>query len=292
MDKNELSRKKKIQATTSIVGSTLGLSALGTKGGAVVLRRLAKPAAKAKHARDAAKLGHRAQQLDRASLGLVTTASGVGGLSGYNFASIQREEAKREKAGKALVAKADDPAQKAMRRRLAQSSDKEKSQLREEARAVAVKQNKAAKPAKTKTVKLKPLPKSGGINPERRRRIRQAVYTPALAAASGATGAVAYQQAKPAAAQFKIARSRFKNARQGRSTARLHEAIVPGSGERGIKIADKLSREGSKAVKTGLKLSRKPAVVGAAAAGLGAAAIANESHRRRGGKSYNGWWDH
>lgn len=289
MNKNELSRKKKIQATTSIVGSTLGLSALGTKGGAVALRRLAKPAAKARHARNAAKLTHRAQQLDRASLGLVTTASGVGGLSGYNFASIQREEAKREKAGKVLVAKRDKSRKK--------------------------------------------LPKSGGINLDRRRKVHQNIAEGALATGTGAAAGAAvgrtmanrriklrtydaskqkfHANVKLKAAMksgdeanrlqnegYKIKRElgNVEPARRGGVSYAAGRQI-----DRGAKQAVKATQEAKthraaagKATAALKKIPKPKSAKGyaAAAVGLGGATIATHRFNRRAGKPYNGWWDH
>ena len=39
-------------------------------------------------------------------------------------------------------------------------------------------------------------------------------------------------------------------------------------------------------------LKRPAASAAAGAVALGAAAVANEHHRNRGGKTYNGWWEH
>jgi hypothetical protein len=98
MGNRELAHRKKVQSATTIAGSTLGLAALGTLGGAKLLPK-------------ATKLGKTprgqayARHLDRAAQQLSIGAGGVGGVGGYNFAAIQRAEAKKVEP-KTKVAKA------------------------------------------------------------------------------------------------------------------------------------------------------------------------------------------
>lgn len=98
MGNRELAHRKKVQSATTIAGSTLGLAAIGALGGAKLLPR-------------ATKLGKTprgqayARHLDRAATQLSIGAGGVGGVGGYNFAAIQRAEAKKVEP-KTKVAKA------------------------------------------------------------------------------------------------------------------------------------------------------------------------------------------
>jgi len=84
----EVKRKRAVQGALSITGATLGLAALGTKGGAVALRRYPK-ALKS--------VTINPKRLDSASLGLMTTGAGTGGLSGYHYAALQRAENKSQR---------------------------------------------------------------------------------------------------------------------------------------------------------------------------------------------------
>jgi hypothetical protein len=88
MSDAELSRRKRRQAAFSTTTATLGLSALSTKGGAAALARGAKAGTqRAKWAATG----------DKAANWLTTGAAGIGGVGGYNFASVEREESKRRK---------------------------------------------------------------------------------------------------------------------------------------------------------------------------------------------------
>lgn len=90
----DLARQKRVQAALSLGGASLGLAALGTKGVATGTRSALKRAPQAaKRLRLTPKVADKA---DKASLGLVTTASGVGGASGIHFARLQQAEAKKE----------------------------------------------------------------------------------------------------------------------------------------------------------------------------------------------------
>jgi hypothetical protein len=81
----EVKHKRAVQGALSITGASLGLAALGTKGGAVALRKYPKV------------MKIKPEKLDSASLGLMTTGAGVGGLSGYHYAALQRAENKSQK---------------------------------------------------------------------------------------------------------------------------------------------------------------------------------------------------
>jgi hypothetical protein len=99
MSDAELRHRKRVQAGISIGTSTLGLSALGSKAGAGVLRKLNKaPGA--------------AHRLDKATTNLLTSGAGLGGVGGFNFASVQRQEARK----RTPVVKAYDPERNRERR--------------------------------------------------------------------------------------------------------------------------------------------------------------------------------
>ena len=76
----ELAHRKRVQAGTSMAGSTAGLTSLGLLGGSVIARKKGLAVA---------------PKLKNASTNAAITGAGIGGLSGFNFASIQNEEAKR-----------------------------------------------------------------------------------------------------------------------------------------------------------------------------------------------------
>lgn len=105
----DLAHDKRVQAGLSMTTATLGLSALGTKGGAVAARQILRRAPKAAQTLRLTPKG--TEMADKTSLGLVTGASGIGGASGYHYASLQRKEAKKEETSKSWdmkVKAADD----------------------------------------------------------------------------------------------------------------------------------------------------------------------------------------
>jgi hypothetical protein len=83
----ELARRKKKQALYSKTGSTLGLSALGFKAGAIAAKT--NPRTK--------KFG---KPLDEAAVTAGIGGAGIGGIGGYNFAAYTREDARRDQARK------------------------------------------------------------------------------------------------------------------------------------------------------------------------------------------------
>ena len=82
-----IARQKKAQAVTSLVGGTLGLSALATRGRGAQL------------ARKGSAFAARAEKANRTSTTLTTAGAGIGGLGAYNFASYTNAEAKERKKG-------------------------------------------------------------------------------------------------------------------------------------------------------------------------------------------------
>lgn len=97
----DLAHRKRVQAGLSVTAAAAGLAALGTKGGAVGARQVLARTPKAARVLRLTPKG--AEKADKASLGLVTVGSGVGGASGLNFAALQRAEAKKEEVGKSVI---------------------------------------------------------------------------------------------------------------------------------------------------------------------------------------------
>ena len=109
MSDDKLAHRKKLSAATTIVSSTLGIAGLAGLAGAKGLPRAAgklvkhpKVMAKApKKTRvfinDAKRVRAAEKKGTNIAWGLSTGAGGVGGIGGYNYASIQRAEAKKKK---------------------------------------------------------------------------------------------------------------------------------------------------------------------------------------------------
>ena len=83
-------RRKKLQGNISIAGGTLGLTALGLKGGSVA--RAGGRAGKLLKITPNKKLSNK---LKDASTGVTTLGAGIGGLGAYNFASYTKAEARK-----------------------------------------------------------------------------------------------------------------------------------------------------------------------------------------------------
>lgn len=110
----EVKHRKKLQAGIAVTTSTLGLGALGLKGGSVAAGRVARTAGKVaakehlpplqrlaageKEARFH-KLSH---NLNNAALNTGIVSSGIGGVGGYNFASYTRAEGKKRQVTKSF----------------------------------------------------------------------------------------------------------------------------------------------------------------------------------------------
>lgn len=95
MSQAQLAHRKRIQAGISVTGSTLGLTALGLRGGAAVVPRVA-----AKLGKPALKAQNISAKMKEASTGALTVGAGVGGVGGFNFAAIQRAEGKKKPVAK------------------------------------------------------------------------------------------------------------------------------------------------------------------------------------------------
>lgn len=103
LSNKELARTKRQQANLSTASALLGAGALGTKGASYGYSRAANGAHSGIPAAKIASHAARAKKLDRASLGILTTAAGIGSISGLKFAHVQREEAKKIEKGMPMV---------------------------------------------------------------------------------------------------------------------------------------------------------------------------------------------
>jgi hypothetical protein len=309
----ELAHRKRVQAATSMAGSTAGLTSLGLLGASTVARKKGLAIA---------------PKLKNASTNSAIVGAGIGGASGFNFASIQNEESKRKqpvsKMGERMAARYTVAMIKAGDRIKGKGGKmyKLRRMAGDAARSLATDASPLAQAA-TKPASIF----AKAYDPEKRRRQRAAGYTVGLAA--GSAGGVAYAGGTAAraavndrkalrrvvagnAAQHsrgaqekkgagRILRnldafepkSRGGKAVHAKSRVKAAEASMP-KNRAAAKGAIKELRDTSRPFKVaGKALKSKPAAIalgGAAAAGAGA--VANERHRNRGGKTYNGWWEH
>lgn len=88
---SRIARQKKAQAGFSLVGGTLGLAALGSRGKASALTSAAK-----KTTANGPKLLSQAAKWKDRSTALTTAGAGVGGVGAYNFASYTNADAKKQ----------------------------------------------------------------------------------------------------------------------------------------------------------------------------------------------------
>jgi len=116
MSNKELANRKKVVGAAAITTSTLGLGALAAKGGAAGFLKAGKVASAAGNASRAVKAEKVAHHLNRGATGALFGASGVGGAAGYNFASVQRAEARRRAPKLEEASKAYDPEEKRHKR--------------------------------------------------------------------------------------------------------------------------------------------------------------------------------
>jgi hypothetical protein len=109
----KLQERKNVSARTAVITSTLGLGALGAKGAGLGLRHLgaAKKVPKLLKKlpghvgnKKAVRIG---QKVEDAAVPVTLVSGGIGGLAGYNYAAIQRAEARRKR--QSTLNKAYDP---------------------------------------------------------------------------------------------------------------------------------------------------------------------------------------
>lgn len=86
----QIKRRKKLQANISITGGTLGLTALGLRGGA-----LARSGGRVGRLLKVAPNEAKAAKLKDASTAVTTTGAGLGGVGAFNFASYTKAESRK-----------------------------------------------------------------------------------------------------------------------------------------------------------------------------------------------------
>jgi hypothetical protein len=114
----QLQKRKRISADTAIVTSTLGLGALAAHGGGAAARRLGA----GKRLLHIPGTGHKnpglmrtGRKIQNAAVPVSLTSGGISGAAGYNYAGIQREEARR-KQGVSKDFRSDEPKVRAYQR--------------------------------------------------------------------------------------------------------------------------------------------------------------------------------
>lgn len=105
---DQLKRRKKLSAATSVVGSGIGLTALtasavASKPGRQAAKRLVRlaPAHRQAQLKTATKQARGTAK--RVQTPLLTAGAGIGGVGGLNYAGIQSQEAKRRNKPKVVV---------------------------------------------------------------------------------------------------------------------------------------------------------------------------------------------
>lgn len=176
-DKKDLERSRKVQGALSLGGASIGLAALGTKGGSIAARKLVKPviAGPAKKPLST--------KLNEASIGLTTLGAGVGGASGIHFYRLMAKENKVHKADEAYEYR------------------KREKAAYEAGRYVPLGADDVVQPGPPAREKpaMKILPKSGGINVENRRQKRMKAEQYGAVGAAGALAGAAAGQVRPKA---------------------------------------------------------------------------------------------
>lgn len=173
-DKKDLERSRKVQGALSLGGASIGLAALGTKGGSLVARKTAKTTFGAKPLY---------AKLNDTSIGLTTLGAGVGGASGIHFYRLMNKENKVHKADERYeYRKAEKAAYEAGRYVPLGADDVVQP----------------GPPAREKPA-IKILPKSGGMQVEARRQKRMKAEQYGVVGAAGALAGGAAGQVRPKA---------------------------------------------------------------------------------------------
>jgi hypothetical protein len=226
-DRKRLERSRKVQGAMSLTGATIGLTALGTKGGAIAARKMIRPTAGIGPVKKPMYM-----KLNEASVGLTTLGAGVGGASGVHFYGLMRNENKVHKADEMYEHRKREAEAYAAGRYVPLGDDDVKQ---------------PGPPAKPKPA-LKILPKSGGMNVEARRKNRMQTEEAIAGGATGGLAGSAAAQIRPKAiyraAKSKTLLSTAKNSKtvkagaglaagaaaMGAATAGIHRARTKGQG--------------------------------------------------------------
>jgi hypothetical protein len=93
----DIKSAKKLNSNSVLVGSTLGLTALGTKGASARYFKQASNARKLNNPVASRLATKKGMQTKKVSEGALYTGAGLGGISGYNFAALQRAESRQKR---------------------------------------------------------------------------------------------------------------------------------------------------------------------------------------------------
>lgn len=93
----DIKSAKKLNSNSVLVGSTLGLTALGTKGASTRYFKQASNARKLGNPVKSRLATKKGMQTKKVSEGALYTGAGLGGVSGYNFAALQRAESRQKR---------------------------------------------------------------------------------------------------------------------------------------------------------------------------------------------------
>lgn len=321
MSDAELRKKKKLQSRLSLTGSVLGLAGLGTLAGAGIVRRKPKLFGVKDVIRNDKFTGVPYRNRDRVAQKikdkgyiLGSTAGGVGGVGGINFAAIQREESRR----RAPVAKSDYSiySQNRYEPRVSRSSpDPERTRRRRQALttpglslaggALIAGSNQVGSAAEKLGSVKGPFQRFA----DKTRYLTEMHQANAQQELSRATADASVAQSAAEDAKNSAARAR-RNANARNRPSRSSERAVNEASEASRNLrASSLAAESAKAdavedakisqsrpkpkpVKD-IKWARKAGKYGAIGLGTAAlgGAVANEVQRHNGGKSYKGSWD-
>lgn len=270
MSDQQLAHRKRIQAHTSQAGSTAGLTSLGLLGASAI----------------AGKKGMKlAPKLKAASTNTAIVGAGIGGASGFNFARIQSEEARRSQvkkgSGMKLVAKAYDPEGNRRKRQkgytAALAGGSTGAAVTSGGFALRAVRNSSSKQAGTLREKAKAYRAAGD-------------QTARTAKAVGDQGAAAKTYVPNMPARNRGGQASAANAEIKRGEALARKASTQRKAAVGAEqMAEKATKHAKTLRATGLK---RAGIAAGASAALAGAAAANERHRKRGGQTYNGWWEH
>lgn len=100
----DVKHRRAVQGALSIGTATIGLAALGAKGGSMALKKYPKTM-KSVRGLPSKIRNVNSDSLNSASVTLTTGGAGLGGASGYHFAALQRAENKAEKEREGRVYK-------------------------------------------------------------------------------------------------------------------------------------------------------------------------------------------
>lgn len=252
MSDTELRHRKRLQAVASRGTSTAGLTSLGLLGASVVAGR---------------KGSHKvATKLRNASLNTSIAGAGLSGISGFNFARIQSEEAR--KGAPVKLKKSFDPEARRDRRNKVYTG------------ALAAGSGAAGGAA-------------GYQGARAGMALRRAVRTEKVA---GRHDSAAVKFKAMADEQDDAAKAAARQKKKGSGAlARQHRQFAVGAmGERSKELGQARAVRLAKPrhLREAKHLGTRAGALAAGSAVLAGGAVAVDRHRKGAGRTYNGWWEH